>query len=168
MRIRGFEKISFNQFKKDFVNCDNLKQIYEDIKLPKRSTSESAGYDFYAPYDFVLKPQEITKVPTAIKAYMLTDEFFAVLDKSGIGFKYNIRLCNQFGIIDADYYNNENNEGNIWIAFQNEGTEFWKVNKGDKMAQGIFQKYLKIDSDESNGKRNGGLGSTGKRDDNNE
>lgn len=86
-----------------------------------------------------------------------------------MGFKYNVRLCNQTGIIDADYYNNVENEGHIWLAFQNEGKNDWTVAKGDRIAQGIFLKYLTIDDEEEVTKtRTGGIGSTNERSDNNE
>lgn len=169
MKIRGFEKISFEQFQSSFKEYKNIKKIYNDLKTPKRSTFNSAGYDFFAPFDFILKPGDITKIPTGIKTYMKNDEFLAIIDRSSVGFKLNIRLCNQVGIIDADYYNNENNEGNIFIAFQNEGKKIWEVKKGDKIAQGIFLKYLLIDNDEPIGQRRvNGIGSTEERTDNNE
>jgi dUTP pyrophosphatase len=161
MRDRGFEKISFNQFKKDFYNYKNIKHMYEKLSLPKRSTINSAGYDFYSPYDFTLKPNETLKLPTGIKAYMKEDEYLTVVVRSSLGFKYNVRLCNQVGIVDADYYNNEQNEGHIWLAFKNEGNDYWIVKQGDRIGQGIFQKLLLADNDEKpDNIRVGGMGST--------
>ena len=91
---------------------------------------------------------------------MNEDEFLALLVRSSMGFKYNIRLCNQVGIVDSDYYNNPDNEGHMFIALKNEGEKIFTINKGDKYAQGIFQKYLLTDDDEATGSRTGGIGST--------
>jgi dUTP pyrophosphatase len=156
--MRKFEKISEEQYNKD------LKEVcsYDDIAIPTRSTKHSAGYDFKSPIDFVLNPGESKKVPTGIKACMNEDEFLAILVRSSMGFKYNIRLCNQVGIIDSDYYNNPDNEGHIFIKIQNEGTEALTINKGDRFAQGIFMNFLITDDDMSFGDRTGGFGSTGK------
>ena len=156
--MRKFEKISEEQYNKD------LKEVcsYEDIAIPTRSTKHSAGYDFKSPIDFVLNPGESKKVPTGIKASMNEDEFLAIFVRSSMGFKYNIRLCNQVGIVDSDYYNNPDNEGHIFIKIQNEGTETLTINKGDRFAQGIFMNFLITDDDMSFGDRTGGFGSTGK------
>ena len=93
---------------------------------------------------------------------MNEDEFLAIFVRSSMGFKYNIRLCNQVGIVDSDYYNNPDNEGHIFIKIQNEGNEPLNMDKGDRFAQGIFTKYLLTDDDLSTGERSGGFGSTGK------
>lgn len=94
---------------------------------------------------------------------MQDDEFLAIILRSSIGFKYNVRLCNQMGIIDADYYNNDKNEGHIFVALQNEGSEVWKVKKRERFAQGIFLKYFITDDEKDNlMERKGGIGSTGK------
>lgn len=158
--MRKFEKISFEQFKKD-VKDD--KELYESYSLPKRSTKTSAGYDFFALYDYTLKPGEIMKVPTGIKASMESDEVLFLIDRSSMGFKYNVRMCNQVGVIDQDYYNNPNNEGHMWIRIQNEGDKDYIVKKGEGMIQGIFMKYLKTDDDiELDRVRTGAFGSTNK------
>ena len=156
--MRKFEKISEEQYNKD------LKEMcsYDDIAIPTRSTKHSAGYDFKSPIDFVLNPGESKKVPTGIKVSMNEDEFLAIFVRSSMGFKYNIRLCNQVGIVDSDYYNNPDNEGHIFIKIQNEGTEVLTINKGDRFAQGIFMNFLITDDDMSFGDRTGGFGSTGK------
>lgn len=158
--MRKFEKISFEQFKKDIKDD---KELYESYSLPKRETKASAGYDFYALYDYTLKPGEIMKVPTGIKVCMEQDDVLFLIDRGSMGFKYNVRMCNQVGVVDADYYNNSNNEGHMWIRIQNEGYKDYVVKKGDGMIQGIFIKYLKTDDDiESEEVRNGGFGSTNK------
>ena len=156
--MRKFELISEKQYEKD------LKEVceYSDLSLPTRSTKHSAGYDFKSPIEFTLNPGESKKVPTGIKASMNEDEFLAILVRSSMGFKYNIRLCNQVGIVDSDYYNNPDNEGHIFIKIQNEGTEAITINKGDRFAQGIFMNYLITDDDMAFGERTGGFGSTNK------
>lgn len=156
--MRKFELISEKQYEKD------LKEVceYSDLSLPARSTKHSAGYDFKSPIEFTLNPGESKKVPTGIKASMNEDEFLAILVRSSMGFKYNIRLCNQVGIVDSDYYNNPDNEGHIFIKIQNEGTEVITINKGDRFAQGIFMNYLITDDDMAFGERTGGFGSTNK------
>lgn len=156
--MRKFEKISEEQFEKD------LKEVCEycDIEIPTRSTKHSAGYDFKSPISFTLNPGDSKKVPTGIKASMNEDEFLAIFVRSSMGFKYNIRLCNQVGIVDSDYYNNPDNEGHIFVKIQNEGKEAITINKGDRFAQGIFMNFLITDDDVAFGDRTGGFGSTNK------
>ena len=136
--MRKFEKISFEQFKKD-ISDDN--KLYEEYSLPVRKTSKAAGYDFLAIQDYEIKPGEILKIPTGTKAIYPDDEFLMLVVRSSMGFKYNVRMCNQVGIIDSDFYNNEANEGHMWVALQNQGTETYKVKKGEAYCQGIFIKY---------------------------
>jgi len=158
--IRGFEKISYKQFSQDVE--ENFK-LYQDIKIPQRATRKSSGYDFYAVYDFILKPEEEIKLPSGIKVYMLDDEELLLFPRSSVGFKYNVKLNNTVGKIDADYYNNKSNEGHIWLKFTNGGNKDWVVKKGDAIAQGTFYKYLVVDDDVPvNEKRQGGIGSTSK------
>jgi dUTP pyrophosphatase len=145
--MRKLEKISYEQFKKDMGEY-NSRELYDDIMIPTRHTKLSAGYDFHAPFEFTLNPGKIIKMPTAIKVSMEPDEFFMIVMRSSVGFKYNIRMCNQIGIIDADYYNNEENEGHMWIALQNEGQAPWTVKKGDCVAQGIFVRYCLVNNDD--------------------
>ena len=155
---RFFEKISKERFLEDFVNFDCN---YDDILLPVRSTTDACGYDFYLPFDIEIKPNEVLKIPTGIKVSMYDDEFLMICVRSSIGFKYNIRMCNQIGIIDSGYYNNIDNEGNIWIALQNHSDKIYKFKKKDRIVQGIFQKYLITDNDNCLVTiRKGGLGST--------
>lgn len=157
--MRHFEKISFEQFKEDI---EDNKELYEEYNLPKRSTKYSAGYDIYSLTDFILKPGETTKIATGLKADMMDDEVLYILVRSSMGFKYNVRLCNQVGVVDKDYYNNEGNEGHIFIKIKNEGEKDFVVKKGDAIGQGIFMKYLITDDDSSNEMRKGGFGSTNK------
>lgn len=143
--MRCFEKISYEQFKKD-VGTDIT--LYNKYQLPKRETKFAAGYDFESLEDFNLKPGEMKKIPTGIKVNMNEDEVLFLIVRSSMGFKYNVRLCNQVGIIDKDYYNNIDNEGHIFIKIQNEGTKDYIVHKGDKICQGIFIKYLLTEEQE--------------------
>jgi len=149
---RGFEKISFNQFNKDISSSIDL---YNEYNLPKRSTKNSAGYDFYAINDFEIKPQETLKIPLGVKAFMKDDEFLMIVVRSSVGFKYNVRLVNQVGIIDSDYYNALENEGHIWVKLKNEGEETFIVKKGEHFMQGIFLKYLTCGDEVENIRVNG-------------
>lgn len=161
--MRKFERISEKEFLKDVLNGN-----YEDILLPKRSTKNSAGYDFYSLYDITIKPNEIVKIPTGIKVCMNENEFLGIFIRSSLGFKYNIRMCNQVGIIDTDYYNNKDNEGHIFVCLQNHGDKDLVIRKGDRFVQGIFMPFLITDDDNTTSRRIGGIGSTNKGEDNNE
>ena len=144
--MRDFEKISFNQFMKDIKNDEEL---YNSIKIPQRDSDSTAGYDIYLLNDIKLEPNEILKIPTGLKCFFEKDEVLLLVVRSSMGFKYNIRLCNQVGVIDADYYDNKDNEGHIWLKIQNEGNTCVKISKGEAIAQGIFFKYLTTRSDET-------------------
>ena len=159
---RGFEKISFEQYVKDVGGeRHDLAVEYLDIKLPRRATAKSAGYDIYSPFSFELNPGETIKIPTGIKAYMQNDEVLKIYIRSSLGFKYDVVLSNSTGIIDADYFNNPNNEGHIWIKLINHGDKTLSINKGEAIAQGIFEKYLIADNDKPvKEERVGGIGST--------
>lgn len=158
--MRKFEKISFEEFKKDV--CDD-KELYKSYNLPKRQTKYSAGYDFESLIEYTLKPNEIVKVPLGIKVIMNEDEMLMLFVRSSMGFKYNVRMCNQVGIIESDYYNNESNEGHMYVKLQNEGIEDFEIKKGDRICQGIFVKFLTADDEENiNNVRTGGIGSTDK------
>ena len=157
--MRGFEKISFSQFCRDICND---KSLYDEYNLPRRSTMKSAGYDFFALSDFVIHPGEVMRIPTGVKVFMNDDEAFMLYVRSSMGFKYNVRMTNQVGVIDADYYNNSDNEGHMWFSLQNHGSEDFVVSKGTAFAQGVFTKYLVIDDDNVIGTRVGGIGSTNK------
>lgn len=159
--MRKFEIISINQFNKDFKDIDTM---YEDIIIPKRSTKFSAGYDFYMPYDLTIKKNEVVLIPTGIKVMLNSDEFLGIYIRSSLGFKYNLRMCNQVGIIDSDYYNNSSNEGHIFVKLKNEGDNDIILKKYDRYVQGIIQKYYIVDNEkEVEDIRVGGIGSSGRR-----
>lgn len=145
--MRDFEKISFEQFKKDVT--DNRDE-YESYSLPTRDSTRSAGYDIYLLSDIKLAPGEIKKIPTGVKSYFEDNEMLLLIVRSSMGFKYNVRLCNQVGVIDSDYYNNPSNEGHIWIRVQNEGNETLEFKRGEAIVQGIFVNYLATKSDLNN------------------
>lgn len=121
------------------------------IPLPKRSTSGSAGYDFFAPYDF-----------SFVKAYMQPEEVLYIFSRSSFGIKKKLIIPNSVGVIDADYFNNPKNDGHIMICFTNIGEEKQYIFKCEKMAQGVFMNYLIADGDDASGDRVGGIGSTGR------
>ena len=160
--MRKFEKVSRDIFLRD-VPLGN----YDELLLPRRSTKYSAGYDFYSPISFTLNPGERKVIPTGIKVCMNDNEFLAIYIRSSLGFKWDIWMCNQVGIIDADYYGNSENEGHIFVCLKNEGNSSVTINKGDRFVQGIFTPYLITDDDTVTGIREGGIGSTNGGDDNN-
>ena len=168
-RVAKFEKVSLEQFYKDWIDTfgeiseAEATIIYDDIKLPKRATMGSAGYDFFAPLSFVLKPGETIKIPTGIRCGINTDWDLKCYPRSGLGFKYRIQLNNTVGIIDSDYYFSDN-EGHIFIKITNDSNEgkVLTVNKTEGFAQGIFVEYGITDDDDVTTIRNGGLGSTTK------
>ena len=157
---RYFEKISFERFSLDVKND---KKLYDEYKLPRRASKNSCGYDFLAMEDYIIHPGEIKKIPTGYKSKFLSDEMLMIVVRSSMGFKYNVRMCNQVGVIESDYYNNISNEGHMWVALQNEGDRDYIINKGDAYAQGIFIKFLTC-GDNPEEERIGGLGSTNKGD----
>lgn len=148
MRLRGFERISAYQD--------------ADLPLPERKTAASAGYDIVAAEDAVLAPGRVTLIPTGIKAYMQPDEYLGIHIRSGLAVKNALSLVNGQGIIDADYYDNPGNEGHILIAVFNHGPATVTAKRGERVAQGIFYRYLRADGDAATADRRGGIGSTGK------
>jgi len=157
---RYFEKISWEQWKKDIGND---REVYEDHELPKRQTKFSAGYDFKSPIDFVLHPGDVKKIPTGIKIAMNEDEMLMLVVRGSVGYKYNIRMTNQVGIFEGDYFNCPSNEGHAWISLQNHSSEDFVVKTGERIVQGIFTKFLTVDNEEIvENVRQGGFGSTNK------
>lgn len=169
-RIAKFEKVSFSQFEKDWrdgnpqTSEEELRQIYEEIRLPRRATSGSAGYDFFAPQSFTLNPGESTKIVTGIRVRIAEGWTLKIYPRSGLGFKFRLQLNNTVGIIDSDYYGSDN-EGHIQIKLTNDSREgkSMTVEKGSAFSQGIFVEYGITVDDEACGVRNGGFGSTTKQ-----
>lgn len=168
-RIAKFYKVSFEQFeeswKDDFpeTSPEEIREIYEKIKLPVRATKGSAGYDFFSPIDFELKPGETMKIPTGIRVSMEEDWVLCIFPRSGLGFKYRLQMNNTVGVIDSDYYNSDN-EGHIFLKMTNDSNEgkTVTVSQGNGMAQGIFFQYGITEDDQAEEERNGGFGSTTK------
>lgn len=168
-KIAKFEKVSFTQFKKDFLDSfpdydeNEALTIYKTIKLPKRATKGSAGYDFYTPIDFTLKPQQTVKIPTGIRVKIHEGWVLGLYPRSGLGFKYRLQLNNTVGIIDSDYYNSDN-EGHMFVKLTNDSNENKDVSlkAGQGMVQGIFFEFGIVEDDDVSEERNGGFGSTTK------
>ena len=151
MRLRGFE----------------IAKGYEDkdIHLPVRKTKNSAGYDGGGGSDIVIEPYKSemkpTLIPTGLKAYCQDDEYYILVNRSS-GPKKGLVMANSIGIIDADYYGNESNDGHFYFQYWNFGDKPLEIKKGDVIGQVIFQKYLTVDDDNATGMRTGGFGSTNK------
>lgn len=161
--MRKFEIISDIQWEKDIEEEYTTQCGRENVAKPRRGTKHSAGYDFISPVEIVIPAHKMAKIPTGVKAAMNEDEILSIYPRSSIGFKTGIRLANTVGIVDSDYYNNSDNEGHIFIKFYNPTDEDYLIHIGDKIAQGIFTKYLIVDDEEEIlTERSGGLGSTGK------
>lgn len=159
--MRAFEKISYEQFEKDTGEVFT-KEDYDKIQLPSRATSKSAGYDIRAARPSVIGPGKTKMIPTGCKVQMDDDDVFLIMVRSSIGIKKLCILPNSVGVIDADYYNNPDNEGHFWVALTNISDETVEFNSGDRIAQGIFVKYNTINNDDASGERKGGFGSTSK------
>lgn len=185
--VAKFEKVSFEQFKKDWLDTfydindssigvdkieNKIRNIYDNIKLPKRSTSGSAGYDVFSPIDFEMYHNESIKIPTGIRCVIQSDWFLALFPRSGQGFKYGVHLANSTAIIDADY-SGAKNEGHIFVKLVNDSVlteddlidskNHFSVKAGQAFCQGIFLPYGVTVDDNTDGVRVGGLGSTDKQ-----
>lgn len=135
--------------------------IEPKFETPKRSTKNSAGYDFINPENVVLEPHKITYVKTGVKAYMPDNEMLVLCNRSSNPKKKGLVLINGIGIIDSDFRDNSDNEGEIAFAFMNITDEPVEIKAGEKLGQGIFMRYEITDDDNAEGNRIGGFGSTG-------
>ncbi len=166
-RIAQFHKVSFRQFAESWrdtfgeVEEAEIQRIYEGIKLPRRATAGSAGYDFYMPADMTVKPGETVKIPTGIRVQMEDAWVLKCYPRSGLGFKYRLQLNNTVGIIDSDYFQSDN-EGHIFAKLTNDTNEGRTVGlkAGTGFMQGIFVEYGITVDDNVQTERNGGFGST--------
>lgn len=165
--VAKFEKVTWGQYCAG-RGCDPANvftepyaQEYDNIKIPKRATTGSAGYDFFAPFDFSLVPGATIKIPTGIRCILKEGFVLKEYPRSGLGFKYRVRLDNTVGIIDSDYYKSDN-EGHIFIKITNEGQQILKVKQGEAFCQGIIVEHFYAEEDEVTEQRNGGFGSTSK------
>ncbi len=150
MRTRGFEIVT-----------DNMRKFPEEkILLPQRGTSKAMAYDFFANADYEVEPDKVAKIWTDVKAYMQDNECLVLNVRSSMGGKF--MLANTAGWIDADYYSNSGNDGNIGVFLLNISNEVQTIKKGDKIAQGAFFSFLVADNGNTKAERSGGFGSTGK------
>lgn len=171
-RIAKFEKVSLKQFERDllkFPNIDefliesgSIRKLYDSLKLPKRATKGSAGYDLYLPIDISIPPHSSLTIPTGVKCNINNDYVLLVLPRSGHGFKYGIRLQNTCGVIDSDYYDSDN-EGHIMVKLYNPNNDEFELEKGTAFCQGLFFPYGITMDDNVTENRNGGFGSTDKK-----
>lgn len=152
--IRGFKEVAYWARKIPAAR----------ITLPTRGTQNSAAYDIYALETKVVYPGTKEEFATDVKVYMRKNEVFHLYPRSNQGIKFDLMLANTTGVIDADYYENDDNDGAFTIVIRNLGMEPYLIKKGDRIAQGEFAKFLKADNDYKKKlpKRKGGVGSTGK------
>ncbi|NLL55619.1 MAG: deoxyuridine 5'-triphosphate nucleotidohydrolase [Clostridiales bacterium] len=167
-KIAKFEKVSKENFISAWIGVfdkdkELIEQAFNQLKLPKRATIGSAGYDFFAPDSFFIKPGESIIIPTGIRVSIEMGWVLKIYPRSGLGFKYRLQLNNTVGIIDSDYYHSDN-EGHIFIKLTNDNREGKSISiaKGDAFCQGIFVQYGITYDDDTIDLRNGGFGSTDK------
>lgn len=162
-KIAKFEKVTRENFINACLSCDANYDFYDEIKMPKRATAGSAGYDIFAPDNFTLEAGKSITIPTGLRVKIAEGWVLKLYPRSGLGFKYRLQLNNTVGIIDSDYYYSDN-EGHIFIKLTNDNREgkTLKVAKGDAFAQGIFIEYGITVDDNATETRNGGFGSTDK------
>ena len=143
------------------VKFEKVSRI-DDVKLPERATANSAGYDFFAPEDITLPAKTLTRVMTGIKCELRPYMVLILANRSSNPSKKGLYLANGVGIVDADYYNNPDNEGEIGFEFYNNSEEDVVISKNEKIGQGIITTYVRVEDDKATGSRTGGFGSTGK------
>jgi dUTP pyrophosphatase len=171
MQVARFEKVSCARFASDTedtfhyakqytYSSEFIQSIYDNIQLPSRATTGSAGYDFKSPFDISLHPGATVKVPSGIRVKINEGWWLACVPRSSLGFKYQLRLDNTVGVIDSDYYYS-NNEGHIFFKLTNCGDKALTIKHGDNFVQGIFLPYGVTYDDQVTAARDGGIGSTG-------
>ena len=166
-RVGHFEKVSYAQFEKDWMKqfpddpAEKIRGIYDGIKLPRRATSASAGYDFYLPVPVRVAAGETMLIPTGIRVSIDPAWVLCCFPRSGLGFKFRMQLDNTVGVIDADYYGSDN-EGHIHTKFTCDARQDKVIvlEAGDAFMQAIFLPYGLTDDDDVTDVRNGGFGST--------
>lgn len=163
-KVAKFLKVSFEQFQEGWQDAFGQKvgqNVYDALKLPKRATVGSAGYDFFSPCTFKLEPGETIKIPTGIRAEIQEGWVLMLFPRSGLGFKYRLQLNNTVGIIDSDYFYSDN-EGHIFVKLTNDSKDGKSitVEAGQGFAQGLFLPFGIVEDDEVSAVRNGGFGST--------
>lgn len=168
-KIAQFFKVSEDQFVSDWCTAtgssrDEAKKVYANIRLPRRATAGSAGYDFLAPESFTLVPHETILIPTGIRVMIEDGWVLQLYPRSGLGFRHRLQLDNTVGVIDSDYFEAKN-EGHILIKMTSDDRKgkTLSVSAGDGFAQGIFLPYGITVDDDADGERTGGFGSTTKK-----
>mgnify|MGYP000948861588 CR=1 FL=1 len=146
-RVRGFEVVS---------------RMETPVKLPTRGSIHSAGYDIYAYDNYEIEPKQSVLIRTGVKAYMPSDEYLDLRVRSSLGIKRQLMLATGASVIDADYYNNPDNEGEIMVILYNYGDTTQTIKAGEHIVQGIFTRYFLADNDCTTAVRTGGTGSTNK------
>lgn len=172
-RVAEFSKVSYEQFEKDWlktfpnlndidrnVAIDHIKEIYDNIKLPKRATMQSAGNDFFSPISATVEPGESIKIPTGIRCEMYDGWVLMMYPRSGLGAKNRFIPRNLTGIVDGDYCESDN-EGHIFMFMANDGVEPVRIEQGAAFCQGVLLPFGIALDDDINNLRNGGFGSTG-------
>lgn len=165
-KVAKFHKVSEKQFISDWCNAtgcsvSDAKAVYQKVRLPRRATVGSAGYDFFAPEAFSLVPHETILIPTGVRVEISDGWVLQLYPRSGLGFKYCLQMDNTVGIIDSDYYYAKN-EGHIFIKMTNGNRQgkTLSVSAGEGFAQGIFLPFGITEDDDADGRRVGGFGST--------
>ena len=163
-----FEKVSFEAFRKDGLKYgwteEAIRVAYDNVKLPERKTKYSAGYDFFSPLKFTLNPGHQITIPTGIKVVFRPEEkkmwHLCLYIRSSVGITRQVVMSNQTGIIDPDFADNPDNEGDMLIALKNLGDHYRHFNVGDRVIQGVFKIHGITEDDNAEGERTGGVGST--------
>ena len=146
------------------IKFEKVKRMKDDIKLPERSTLNSAGYDFFALENIIFLPNTITRVFTGVKCELMPDQVLILANRSSNPSKKGLILTNGIGVIDSDYYNNPDNDGEIAFEFYNIFEYEVEIKKGEKLGQGVILKFDKTEDDYVSNPyktRQGGFGSTG-------
>lgn len=165
MSIAKFSKVSYEQYAKDvkalyvYISDDAIRNEYDKIKLPCRSTTGSAGYDFYLPFGITFEQDPVT-IPTGIRCEIEDGWFLSLYPRSGLGTKHGTRLRNVVGIVDSDYFHADN-EGHIMATIVSDSKV--RMGSGDRFMQGIFLPFGLADEGDVTAKRTGGYGSTDKK-----
>ena len=166
-RIAEFKKVSYDQFKEGYIKNfgeapdDAIRAVYDRIKLPRRATAGSAGYDFFLTGDIELASGETVTIPTGIRCLMETGWVLMLFPRSGLGFKYRLQLNNTVGVIDSDYADSDN-EGHIFVRITNDSKEkkTLLLKEGEAFVQGVLMPFGITCDDDVSEARNGGFGST--------
>lgn len=165
--IAAFEKVGYDVFydlcRKEGIGSENAKAAYDGIKLPRRATVGSAGYDFFSPFNITIEAGGCAVIPTGIRCRMNEGWVLALFPRSGLGFKTGMHLANTVGIIDSDYYYSDN-EGHILVKIVNDSSLAAEltISSGSAFCQGIFLPFGTAEGDDTSEIRNGGFGSSGR------